>query len=613
MRIRVSAGLLTCGLFLSTGLAAQVQVITANAYLGRSDLTLGQQFILTVEVEGTQQLDADPAVPDVSAFARILGSGTTTSMRIVNGRRSVSVLIQYRMEAISAGSYEIGPITVLADGVEVSTMPVPLTISDRPPPPSSPPSRPADDGQGQGDVGVGPDDLFLTAEVSKREVRQNEPIIVEYRIYTRVNVTSYSLMELPPAAGFWVEEFELPAQPEAEAVVRNGERYVTALIRKVAMFPTSPGTKSIEPLRIEARVQVQRQRGRDAFRGLLDPSSIFASEVPTTVASPTIEVEVLPLPAAGRPTGFSGMVGDLAVTTTLDRDSVSANEAVTMKVEVSGSGNLKGIAPPSIDLPPTIEAFPPETSERLRTTERGVTGTRTYEYVLIPRAPGNLTIPGIDVSYFDPAAERYSTASAAPLELTVSGRVSDAALPGSRARGEVEALRSDIRFIEIDTPRFDRTGRSPLASAWFWVVLLAPLGLVGGAAGLRRHRDRLSGDVALARSRRATRVAKKRLVRARDLAGGDDPRTFYAETGRALTGFVADRLNLAAAGIIRDELRPALAARGGSEESISEYLACVDTCDRQRFSPADSSIAERQAFLARVEAAMSGLDRELMR
>jgi hypothetical protein len=611
VRRRLATALVSCGLFVSTGAAAQVQVITANAYLGRSDVQLGQQFILTVEVSGTQRLDSDPVLPEVSAFAMILGSGTTTSMRIVNGRRSVSVLIQYRMEATALGDHEIGSVTVYADGVEVSTMPVPLTVRDAPPPQAqvAPPSGSADPDDGR----IGPEDLFLTADVSKRRVLQNEPIIVEYRIFTRVNVTSYSLTDLPPAAGFWVEEFELPTQPEAEQIVRNGERYVTALIRKVAMFPTSAGTKRIEPLSIEARVQVQRQRGRDVFRGLLDPSSIFASEIPTTVASPAIEVEVLPLPAAGRPPGFSGMVGDLSVTTRLDRDSVSANEAVTMTVEVSGSGNLKGIAPPQIDLPPTIEAFPPETSDRLRTTDNGVTGTRTYEYVLIPRAPGTLTIPGIDVSYFDPARSGYRTASAEALELTVAGRISEAALPGSRARGEVESLRTDIRFIEIDTPRFERVHGSPRARSWFWLILLGPLGLVGGAVGLRRHRDRLSGDVALARSRRASRVAKKRLEMARELARRDDARAFFAETGRALAGFVADRLNVSAAGIIRDELSSALEERGGSEEAISEYLACVDTCDRQRFSQADSDLAARESFVARVEAAMAALDRDIGR
>ena len=584
--------------------AAQSNVITAQASLGAGAVAVGQQFIFTVEVSGTQTLDRDPVLPDVSGFARVLGSGTTTSMRIVNGRRSVSVMVQYRLEATTEGTYEIGPVTVFAGGVEVSTMPVRLTVGRAPPPGATP--VPGGDG-----VDLGPEDVFLTADVSRRQVLQNEPVVVEYRIYTRVNVSSYSLAELPPAAGFWVEEFELPGQPEVEQIVRNGQQYVTALIRKVAMFPTGPGTKIIEPLSIEARVRVPRSRTRDPFGGLLDRSSLFSREIATTVSSPSVEVEVLPLPSADRPADFSGMVGDLSIATTLDRDSVAVNGAVTMRVDVSGSGNLKALAPPELDLPPTLEAFPPETEDRLSTTERGVTGTRTYEYVLIPRAPGRLTIPEVAVSYFDPSTREYGRATAAPLELTVAGRAGEAALPGAGARGEVEALRTDIRFIEIDTPRFDRVGASPLASAWFWVTLLGPIGLLGGAVGFRRHRDRLAGDVALARSRRAGRVAKKRLATARRLARDDDPRAFFAETGRALTGFIADRLNVSAAGIIRDEMRPSLRARGVSEETVDECLGCLDVCDRERFAPGRADGARHDELLRRVEAAMSALDREL--
>ncbi|MFV1987724.1 MAG: BatD family protein [Gemmatimonadota bacterium] len=613
--VRVSAAILACAMALAPGTAsAQVRVITANASLGRSDLSVGQQFILTVEVSGTRALDRNPEFPDVSRFAMVLGNATTSSTRMVNGRTTVSIVIQYRLQATSVGSFEIGPVTVWANGIDVSTMPVTLTVTAEPPPSATP--RPGTS-RAIDDPVVRPEDLFLTAEVSSRQVLQNEPIIVEYRIYSRVNVTSYTISQLPPAAGFWVEEFDLPPRPEVREITRNGERFVTALIRKVAMFPTSPGKKTIESLAIEANVRVQRQRASDPsgdpFRGLLDRASIYDTEVPFATASPPVEVEVLPLPAAGRPRPFSGMVGHLSITTSLDRDSVAANQAVTMRVEVSGSGNLKAVAPPEIELPPTIEAFPPETSDRLRTTELGVTGTRTYEYVLIPRAPGVLTIPGIEVNYFAPDDGAYRTASAGPLELTVSGRASEAALPGSRARGEVEALRSDIRFIEIDTPRFERTGSSPLASRWFWLLLLGPAGVVGGAVGLRRRRDRLTGDVALARSRRAGRVAKRRLSKARELAAGDDPRAFYAETGRALTGFVADRLNVAAAGMIRDDIRPALETMGASDATISEYLACVDASDRQRFSPAASDDAERRAFLDRVATAMADLDRGLGR
>lgn len=593
------------------GLAAQE--LTASAYLDRSDVGVGQAFTLNVVLQGSQRLEQDPELPDLSGFAAYLGSGTQSSMQIVNGRTTVSLTIQYRFQATTEGTFEIGPVTVRAEGETLTTEPVTIRVSTAPPA-SSQPGAPS---PGAADpLTIGPEDLFIIAEADRRQVRENEPVIVEYRLYTRVTVSSYGVNRLPGTAGFWVEEFELPQQPEVRQVIRNGVTYATAVIRKVALYPTGPGTRTLEPLAIEAQVRVQRRRRdpfEDLFGNLLDRSSLFGEVVTAGAASRPVEIEVLPLPETDRPDDFTGLVGNLAITSSVDRDSLAANEAVTLAVQVSGRGNLKALAPPDLDFPPTVEAFPPEVSDRLRTTEAGVTGTRTYEYVLIPRAPGTLTIPGIDMAYFDAKTSRYETASAPPLELRVTGRAVESALPGARARGSVEALRSDIRFIRIDTPRFRRRGETLFGEPWFWIIVLAPVGAVGGAVGLRRRRDRLAEDQAYARDRRAGRLARKRLARASELAGGDDPRAFYAETAQALEGFAADKLDTSAAGIIRDELRAGLARRGAADATIEEYLEVLGTCDRQRFAPTGAEVEERRAFLRRAEAVLAALGRELGR
>ena len=621
LRGTIAAAALAASALAASGLTASAlassapgaQEVTASAHLDRGEVGVGQTFTLNVVLEGVQRFDQDPALPDMGAFAAFLSSGTQTSVQIVNGRTTVSLTVSYRFQATAEGTWEIEPVTVEAGGETLSTEPLSLRVSSAPPAPQGPATggdaaQPADAGA------IGPDDLFVEAEPNKRQVRENEPVIVEYRLYTRVNVSSYGITRLPATAGLWVEEFELPQQPQVEQVVRDGVAYATAVIRKVALYPTGPGTKTLEPLAIEAQVRVQR-RSRDPFDDLFgnffNRSSLFGEIVSTGAASRPVDIDVLPLPADGRPADFSGLVGELAVESSVDRDSLAANEAVTLRVQVSGSGNLKALAPPELAFPPTVEAFPPEATDRLRTTDAGVTGTRTWEYVLIPRAPGRLTVPGVDMGYFDAAAGQYETASAAPLDLRVTGRAVVDALPGARARGSVEALRSDIRFIRIDTPRFRRRGETLFDQAWFWVVALAPIGMIAGAAGVRRRRDRLAGDQAYARDRRAARVARKRLARAARLAVGDDARAFYAETAHALEGYAADKLDTSAAGIIRDELLPALAARGAHPSTVDEFLAVLEACDRQRFAPVAAEIEERRAFLARAEAVLSALAREI--
>ena len=585
---------------------ATARQASARAFLSRSEVGVGQQFVLNVEVSGTQQIDRDPDLPDLTAFSVYLGSGTSTSLQTVSGRTSVAVTVQYRFQATREGTFRIEPVTVHAGGNTYSTEPVSLTVSSSPSPSATQPETAAREPE------VGRDDLFVNAEPSTRRVYENEPIIVEYRIYTRVNVSSYSVTQLPAASGFWVEEFPMPQQPQVEHVVRNGQQYTTATIRKVALFPTGPGARTLEPLGIEAQVRVRRP-SFDPFEDFFGRSSLLGSTVPTATASRPIEVEVLPLPAEGRPPSFTGFVGGLEIAAALDRDSVAANEAVTLTLAVSGTGNLRTLPEPTLEIPPGFEAFPPEVSERIDRTDRGVSGSRRYEYVLIPRVPGISTVPPVELGYFDPDREEYAVTATELLTVEVTGTAAEGSLGVGRARRGVEELRTDIRFIHIGNPRLARANRSLFAHPVFWLTLLLPLAAIGGAAGVRSHRDRLRGDVAYARARRATRVAGKRLSRARSLVDGEDAREFYAETGRALEGFLADKLNIAAAGMIRGEVRDRLRAMGIGAETAFEYLGCLEECDRQRFAPPGSTAAERRSFLGRVESAMSDMGQGLAR
>lgn len=586
--------------------AATAQEVSARAYLSSNQVGVGQQFVLNVEVSGTQGVDQDPELPDLTAFSVYLGSGSSSSMQMSGGRTTVSLTIQYRFQATRAGSFTIDPVEVTAAGGAFTTEPLTLTVSDAPVPQG--PSG----GPGARDRGIAPEDLFVEAVPSRLQVYENQPVVVDYRIFTRVNVSSYSITQLPPATGFWVEEYPQVREPVIGQTVRDGMQYTTATIRKVALFPTGSGTRTLEPLGIEAQVRVRRRSAFDPFEDFFGRGSLLNSTISTAAASRPVDVEVLPLPG-GRPDDFTGFVGDLGVTATLDRDSVQVSDAVTLTVVVAGSGNLRMLAEPEVVIPPGFEAFPPEVTERVDRTDAGVSGTRTYEYVLVPRAPGVGAIPPVELAYFDPASEAYEVAASGALAVEVTGVAAEGPLGTGRVRAGVEELRTDIRFIQLGTPALVLANRTLFAHPLFWVVLLVPLAAVGGAVGLRRHRDRLHGDVAYARSRRAARLARKRVAEARKLVAGEDVRAFYAEAGRALEGFLADKLNIAAAGMIRDEVRDRLATMGIAPEAAESYLECLEECDRQRFAPPTASAEERARFLGRVEAAMAAMAEHLAR
>ena len=580
------------------------QDVGVRAYLSAPQVGVGQQFVLNVEVSGTQQLDGDPVLPAMEGFARYLGAGTSTSMQIVNGRTTVSLTHQYRFLATQEGTFEIGAVRVPAGDRVLETEPVSLVVSDAP----QPGTGPAPGAEGGPADAVGPDDLFVETTVSKTRAFENEPVTVEYRIMTLVNVESYSITDLPLATGFLTEELEQPESPRVEHVTRNGRQYVSAVVRRTVLFPTGPGTKTLDPLGLEAQVRT-RNRSFDPFGDIFGRSGLLDRRVPVAVASRPVEIEVLPLPPSGRPASFRGHVGGLAVSTSVDRSTVQANEAVTFRVAMEGTGNLRSLSPPEIDFPAELEVFPPEASTRVSPGGGSLEGARTFDYVLVPRVPGRVTLPLVEVSSFDPDAQAYRTSRAGPIELAVEG--GDAVAEGAGAvPSAVSSVREEIRFIHMGEVRFAPVGRRLVAAAGFWVALLLPVAAVAGAGAYRRHRDRLEGDVAYARTRRAGRMAKKRLAKAKELASGD-PREFHAEVAGALQGFLADKMNVSAASLVRDEVGRVAAARGVSAKTLERLFECLDHCDRQRFAPAGTEREPPEELLERAARLMAELAKEL--
>ena len=578
---------------------------SARAFLSQNPVPLNGQFVLNVEISGTRDLNADPALPDLSAFAAYLGSGTSRSVQIVNGRMSTTVTIQYRFQATREGTFEIGPVTVPVDGRDLRTDPLTLEVS-------SAPAAGAGGGRTAGG-GIAPDDLFVTATLSDERVYVNQPVVVEYRIFTRVDVEGYTVARQPGTAGFWVEELAIP-QARTEQVVRDGVQYASSVIRRAALFPTGAGSKRLEPLVLEAQVRVQRSRRRDPFGdpfGGFFGDSLFGRPTPVSIASNALDLDVRPVPP-GAPASFSGFVGSLAVSARVDRTAADTNDALTLRLDIGGAGNIRTLPEPSLNLPAAFEVYPPEMREEVEPTAGGVRGSRVYEYVIVPREPGRMTIPPVELAYFDPDRDRYAVASSDPITLTVVGDPGPAPiLPGGRARTGADLQRQDIRFIRIAPPAFQVIGRSLFRSAGFWTVALLPLIALAGAVAVRRHRDRLAGDVAYARSRRASRVARRRLARAESLCSPDRHREFHAEVSRAMQGFLGDKLNVAEAGLIHDDIRAALAGRGVEAAVVDACLHCLERCDRQRFAPTEPDTAAMQAMLAEAGRAMTDLDAAL--
>jgi len=589
------------------------QEVAVKAYVDKTVIGLGQEFSLSVEISGKDAGDAgDPVMPAMDAFAAFLGSGSSQNIQFVNGRMSVSRTITYHYQASATGKFQIGAVRVTHKGKEYTTVPIDLTIQDAPVRQTQPSPSRRTPAAAEPSGGLSDQDLFVRAQVSKKTLYPNEAAVITYRLYTRQNVTSLGISKLPASSGFWTEEFELPQQLITSNEVLDGRQYTTAVIKKIALFPTGPGTKTIEPMVLDCDVQVRRAQSNDPFSNFFDDSFFFGRTVRKTLASPSLVLEVLPFPQEGRPADFSGLTGSFRAESSVDKNAVKTNEAITYRIKISGQGNIKAIPQPQPVFPGDFEVYPPKSSETLDRSGQTVSGSKTFEYVLIPRVQGRQKILPVKLTYFDPASRQYRTAETREAVIDVEkGSEMFTAVPSGLSKQEVKLLGQDIRFIKLDSPSFSRIGDSPARHALFWIVLLLPLSGITAAYAYRRHLDRLSGDIGYAREKRAGRLAKKGLASASALVREGRDREFYAEVGHAMTRFLGDKLNIAEAGMISEEVKARLCKAGVDQSAIDEYFACLGICDLKRFSPAGSDPKEMREFLGRAEKALGSMARRL--
>jgi len=591
-------------------LPLHAQNVSVTATVDRTRIGLNEDFILMVEISGN---GGEPKLPDMNAFAALAGSSTSTSIQMINGRFSQSVTYQYTFFARAAGKFTIGAVEVEAKGQVYRSQPIEIEIvaSSTSPSPQTPQS-----GAGRSQQSEPPPNLegnlYLDAKANRASVYQNEPVIVRYRIYTRLNIGSYGIASAPNYSGFWAEDFPMQQQPRTSREVIDGQTYLVAEIKKTALFPQSAGRKKLDPLVIECEVQLPRRRSRDIFDQFFD-DPFLARTTRQKISSRPVEIEVLPLPEAGKPANFSGAVGNFSLTASIDRTQVKTNEAITIKVRASGTGNIKVLPSPQIDLPSDFEIYDPKVAEDINHDNDQISGSKTWEYVVVPRFQGSHEIKPITLSYFDSRAKAYKVASSAPILLTVEKGAGDFSpvVGGGVSKEDVRLLGQDIRFISTAALPFKKINETFYAQPLFLSIMALPMLALLGAFVYQRHQEKLSTNVAYARSRKAGGMAQKKLTAAKKLLQQNDEKGFYAEVQRALMGFLGNKLNVAEAGLITDDVERMLAAKKVSPEVIRGYLDCLHTCDFQRFAPASSNGTAMQEFYDQARHALETMEKAL--
>ncbi len=577
---------------LATVMSAWAEDVQVTATVDADTIGTQDQLQLTVNVSGPDSSDAEPPrLPQFQGFDVVAGPSVSTQYQWINGRASSSKGFTYILVPQKAGRFTLASIEVQIAGKTYRTQPIAVTVTQGS---SRPAQRRGFDPFG--DEGMtsrrapGGSDVFVTAEIDTRKAYPGQQVTLTYRLLTQVAVTGLQLQENPPLNGFWVEEMEVATNQRGERKVVNGREYLEYLVKKQALFPNNAGKLRIPSVTFA----IAARTGGDFF-------GVFGQSETIYRKTEELTLDVIPFPSQGKPPNFTGAVGSYNLTANLDRNTAATGDAVTLHVKLAGRGNLKMV--PDLALPqlPDFTIYSSKQAANARVMEgRWVGGEKAWEYVLVPKAPGEQTIPSLSFSYFDPERDRYELLTTPPLALKVArGADSGGAAAGLSGIGKQSLTRqgTDINFIKLSAGSLGPRPRPTYGSPWYYILLAVPIAINVGLLIYQRERRRQSSNVVLTRSRKARRLAMARLNGSLK-AGRTDPRRFYDETAAALSGYLGDKFNLPEIARASDSLERTLLEKGVNAELVKETLGCLQECDFGRFVSA-SGAPDRMRELVR--------------
>ncbi|HID38788.1 MAG TPA: protein BatD [Calditrichaeota bacterium] len=603
--------LLVSALLLLTALPLRAEeAISLRATVDRNTLGVNEQFRYTLEVSGKSMSLPDVQFPALDDFYILSGPNTSTSVQWINGSMSSSKSFTFYLRPRKEGKFIIGKAYLKYKDTTYESNAVTITVTKSAATAPGRQSKAVVPKQSK-DASVAGKDLFLKTVVSRRKAYLGQQIIVEYKLYFRVNVRGYNIDRMPANAGFWTEEFKMPPQPSIGNEIVNGVNYNVATLRKIALFPTQSGELAIEPMQVtlEALVRTSRKR-RSLFDSFFDDP--FGRTVQKTVMSQPLTVHVMELPAEGRPLSFAGAVGSFRFDASLDRQEVTVNEPVSLKMRVSGAGNIKLVQLPIIQAPPDLEQYEPKVSTNIKNDGSYISGRKSAEYVLIPRNEGRFEIKELRFSYFDPNKKKYVTVKRGPFILRVKAgkgqRLSGGRASGLLNRQEVELLGKDIRFIKEESD-FRPIGYRVYLSLPFWLSVLSAVLLFGIFIVYNERQTRLLGDERMARRVKAGKIATRQLARANKMIGAEEQSAFYKAVTSALQGFIQNRMNLDMTDFSEENIRRVLGQKSVDSEVIDEYLSVLRESDFRQFASIPAAQDERKVFYEKAKSILTKLEK----
>ena len=581
---------------------ASLQLMAADAVTLTGDapkqVIMGQYFNLVYSANTEVE---DLRIAELSEFFEIL-YGPSTSMSssttIVNGKyqSETSYGFTYVLRPKKTGTFTIPAATASVNGNKIKSNSLSIRVlptdqqsggGQTQQKSSSAAAAPSQDGGSS--QSVTNDQVFIRAIPSKTQVSEQEGLLVTYKIYTRVDISGMQNPKFPEFKGFMAQEVEVPQNRQWDLENYNGANYQTTILKQTVLYPRETGSLSIEKGSFDLVLRVKNRNTR--VRSIFDDFFDTYSEVKKTVYCNSVKINVTPLPA-GKPADFCGVTGSLSMTSTISSQKVKANEAVTIRIKISGNGNMKMIPTPELTFPADFDPYDPKVDNSFKNTTSGVSGTKSIEYLVIPRFPGTFDIPATSISYFDLATHKYKTLTTQPYTIEVAkGDGSITNISGKFANQEqLRLLGSDIRYLKTNI-QLQKQPQLFFATLPFWLAYLIPLIFFGIMLLLNRKKLKDNADIARVRNRKANQVAVKRLKQASAFLKEGKKDLFYDEVLKALWGYTSDKLSIPLSKLDKETIETQLTESKVGEDIRKEFMDILQTCEYARFAPGDAVAA----------------------
>ena len=575
--------------------------LLASAVCASNDITFEASAPNTVVNGETFQLvytlsnasGKEPRLSEIDGFEIIAGpfKSTSKSVQIVNGKMTSekSTRYTYTLLAQKEGTFTISPASIMVenDNYQSNALQIKVLPED---------NRVATD-QGTGGAqqvsnAITSDNLFIKASLSRSNVMEQEAISLTFKLYSRLDIVDIQSLKFPDLKNFFVQEIDLPQNQQLQLENYNGRNYHTFILKQYLLYPQQSGTIKVDPMTCDVIVRLRQQR---QVRSFFDDFFDTYQDVKRPLRTPPLSINVSALPFP-KPADFSGAVGSLDISSEVSARELNAHESLTLTLKIKGSGNMKMIKTPEIDFPQDFETYEPKVTNNFKTTASGVSGTKTIEYLVIPRHDGNFVIPAVSISYYDTKEEKYKTISTEAYSIKVNkGRDADAqqgtVVSNYTSQEQVQVLASDIRYINTEPLELRDTMVVFAGSPQFWMMYLVPLLVSCGLLFFFRKQARENADVALMRNRKANKVARKRLKVAETEWKAGNKEKFYDEILKALWGYLCDKLSMPLSDLSKENVASELERHAVPADVIETFIDLLHKCEFEQYAPLTDSRA----------------------